>query len=97
MNEKQKALLSVARAYIERGSYIQYDQRSMDRVLELTPRCRKRLPPEAGNSQYTHFLDCSTYVSAIYLTAFGYELPSDLTWLMIDEVEKQIFYYELTH
>jgi len=46
MNEKQKALLSVARAYIERGSYIQYDQRSMDRVLELTPRCRKRLPPK---------------------------------------------------
>lgn len=97
MNNKQQALLTVARAYLDRGSCIQYDQRSMDRVLQLTPRRRKRLPPEAANSQYIQFLDCSGYVSAIYLEAFGYMLPSDLTWLMIDQMEPRIFYYELTH
>ena len=95
--EKQRILLAVARAYYDRGVYCQYDQRSMDRVLELTPRRRKRLPPEAGNSQHTLFLDCSGYVSAIYLQAFGYELPSDLTWHMVEHVEPKVFYYEVTH
>ena len=48
-NIKQQALLAMARAYYDRGVCLQYDQRSMDRVLELTPRRRKRLPPEAAN------------------------------------------------
>lgn len=94
---KQQALLTVAKAYYDRGKYAQYDQRSMDRVIQLTPRRRKRLPPECANSQYIHFLDCSGYTSAIYLTAFGYELPSDLTWLMVDQLENRVFYYEMTH
>ena len=97
MEQKQQAVLTVARAFYDRGRFTQYDQRSMDLVLQLTPRRRKYLPPEAGNSQYTHFLDCSAYVSAIYYTAFGYELPSDLTWLMVDQMEPRVFYYELTY
>ena len=97
IQEKQQAVLTVAKAFYDRGTYTQYDQRSMDRLLQLTPRRRKRLPPEAGNSQYTHFLDCSGYTSAIYLTAFGYELPSDLTWLMIDQMEAKRYQYVLTH
>ena len=93
---KQQAVLTVAKAFYDRGKYTQYDQRSMDRVIQLTPRRRKRLPPECANNQYTHFLDCSSYTSAIYLTAFGYELPSDLTWLMVDQLENRIFYHEVT-
>ena len=94
--QKQEAVLTVAKAFYDRGRYTQYDQRSMDRVLQLTPRRRKYLPPEAGNSQYTHFLDCSAYTSAIYYTAFGYELPSDLTWLMVDQLENRVFYHEVS-
>ena len=94
---KQQAVLTVAKAFYDRGKYTQYDQRSMDRVIQLTPRRRKRLPPECANSQYTHFLDCSGYTSAIYLTAFGYELPSDLTWLMVDQLENRVFYHEVTN
>lgn len=97
IEQKRQAVLTVAKAFYDRGKYVQYDQRSMDRVLQLTPRRRKRLPPESANGQQIQFLDCSGYVSAIYLTAFGYELPSDLTWLMIDQMENRIFYYELTH
>lgn len=97
IEQKQQAVLTVAKAFYDRGKYTQYDQRSMDRVLQLTPRRRKRLPPEAGNSQYIHFLDCSGYTSAIYLTAFGYELPSDLTWLMVDQLENRVFYHEVTN
>ncbi len=94
--QKQQAVLTVAKAFYDRGRYTQYDQRSMDRLLQLTPRRRKYMPPECGNSQYTHFLDCSAYTSAIYYTAFGYELPSDLTWLMVDQLENRIFYHEVT-
>ena len=95
--EKQEILLAMADAYLRRGRYIQYDQRSMDRVLELTPRRRKYLPPECANSQYIQFLDCSGYTSAIYLQAFGYLLPADLTWHMVDQLERRVYYYERTH
>ena len=94
---KQQVVLAVARAYYDREQYVQYDQRSMDRVLELTPRRRKRLPPESANSQYIQFLDCSGFTSAVYLQAFGYDLPADLTWHMVDLLERRVYYYERTY
>ena len=97
MEQKREALQTVVKAFLDRGVYTQYDQRSMDRLIQATPRRRKYLPPEAGNSQYTHFLDCSGYMSAIYLTAFGYELPSDLTWIMVDQMEPRKYLYNVTH
>ena len=95
--KKLEILLAVTDAFLRRGRYIQYDQRSMDRVLELTPRRRKYLPPESANSQYTQFLDCSGYTTALYLQAFDYLLPADLTWHMVDQLEPRIYYYERTH
>ena len=97
IEQKREALQTVVKAFLDRGVYTQYDQRSMDRLIQATPRRRKYLPPEAGNSQYTHFLDCSGYMSAIYLTAFGYELPSDLTWIMVDQMEPRKYLYNVTH
>ena len=100
MDMKQKKLdilLATTQAFLRRGAYIQYDQRSMDRVLQLTPRRRKYLPPEAANSQYTQFLDCSGYTTALYLQAFNYLLPADLTWHMVDQLEPRVYYYERTH
>lgn len=95
-NIKQQAVLAMAKAYAERGTCLQYDQRSMDRVLELTPRRRKRLPPEAANSQEILFLDCSGFVGAVYFNTFGYMMPQDLTWHMADNMEGRIYYKELT-
>ena len=95
--EKQEILLAMADAFLRRGRYIQYDQRSMDRVLELTPRRRKYLPPESANSQYIQFLDCSGYTTAIYLQAFNHLLPSDLTWHMVEHLQTRVYYYERTH
>ncbi|MBQ2695916.1 MAG: C40 family peptidase [Clostridia bacterium] len=97
IEQKTEALLCVAKAFYDRGRYIQYDQRSLDRILQLTPRPRKFLPPEAATPDNTTFLDCSGFVNAMYYQAFGVELPADLTWHMIDYVKPQIFYYELTH
>lgn len=97
LKEKSSALVEVVKAYLERGNYIQYDQRCMDRALFLTPRRMKLIPPEAATAQKKVYLDCSSYVGTVFYEAFGYELPSDLTWHMIDYVEPRIFYYELTH
>lgn len=94
---KKDALIQTAMAYYNRGGYVQYDQRSIDRILQLTPRRHKFLSPEAATESHTVFLDCSGFVNAIYYQTFGYELPSDLTWHMIDFVKPRIYYYELTH
>lgn len=95
--KKLEVLLATAKAYYDRNEWCQYDQRSMDRLIQLSPRRRKRLPPESATAQYTQFLDCSGYTTAVFLDAFGYELPHDLTWHMVDFLEPQVFYYEVTH
>jgi len=94
---KTEALLACARAYYERGAALQYDQCSMDRVLQLTPRRRIYQPPEAGTSQNTLYLDCSGFIHAAYYNTFGSTIPATLTWHMIDHVKPRVFYYELTH
>lgn len=95
--EKAQVLIDVAMAYLQRGNCIQYDQRCMDRSLFLTPRRIKRIPPEAATVQNTVYLDCSSFVGAVYLEAFGYELPADLTWHMVDLVKPAVYYHEFTH
>ena len=60
------ALLSAAEAFLARGDAIQYDQRSMDRVVQITPRRDKLAPPEAATVQHMLFLDCSSFVNAVY-------------------------------
>ncbi|MBP3599877.1 MAG: C40 family peptidase [Clostridia bacterium] len=97
LKEKASALIEVAKAYVSRGSYIQYDQRCMDRSLFLTPRRIKLIAPEAATAQKKVYLDCSSYVGAVFYEAFGYELPSDLTWHMIDLVKPRVYYYEFSH
>ena len=76
------ALLAAAEAFLARGNSIQYDQRSMDRVVQITPRRDKLAPPEAATEQHMLFLDCSSFVNAVYHAAFGRVLDADLTWHM---------------
>lgn len=94
---KRDALLATVRAFLDRESYIQYDQRSMDRVLQLTARPRRYYPPEAATQSHTVYMDCSNYMNALYYHTFGQELESGLTWHMIDMVTPRIFFYTLTH
>lgn len=98
MNKKEnfEALMSVVRAYLDREGAIQYDQRAMDRIIQLTQRRAKSLPPEAATEQYTLFLDCSSYMFTLYREAFDFEFPSDLTWHMIDLLEPRVYFYVLT-
>ena len=86
--------MTVVKAYLARGKNLQYDQRSMDRVIQLTPRRMKQLPPEAATEQFTLFLDCSSYMNSLIRETFDYQLPSELTWNMIDLVENRIFFRE---
>ena len=94
--EKVAALLTTAKAFATRGPQLQYDQLSMDRILQITTRRRYTLPPEAATSQQRLYLDCATFVCAAYYNAFGYRLEADITWNMRDLVQDCIFRYNFT-
>ena len=96
-NTKVQALLATAEAFYRRGNALQYDQRSMDRLVQVTPRRNKLASPEEATSQHTLFLDCSAFVNACYYNTFGQILESDLTWQIQDMVKPMVYDYTLTH
>lgn len=96
MDIRQEALLAVAYDYYNHRSEIQYDQRSMDRFVQITPRRRKFFPPEAATKQYTLHLDCSAFCFAVYYQALGLKLPYDITWHMYEHMEPLVYKYEKT-
>ena len=49
--EKLDALLETAYAYYRRGAAIQYHQLSLDRVVRVTLRRKRGMPPEASTKQ----------------------------------------------
>jgi len=97
MDLKLQALLEVTNAYLNRGNKIQYDQRCMDRKLITTPRRDKYVTPETATSQKTVFLDCSSFINILFWETFGYEIPFELTWHMVDYFEPRVFLYERTY
>lgn len=97
MDLKTQALFEVANAYFNRGNKIQYDQRCMDRKLITTPRRDKYVSPETATNQKTVFLDCSSFVNIVFWETFGYEIPFELTWHMVDYFEPRVFLYERTY
>lgn len=58
-----EAVVLVANSYFYQGTQIQYDQTNRRRNLNVTP--------EAATAETTIYLDCSSYVNAVYRTAFG--------------------------
>ncbi len=93
----QEIVREVAMAYYRRGYAIQYNQLSMDRVVRVTPRRRCSMSPEDATSQQLRFLDCSSFVRAVYHEAFGYDLKFDLTWYMTELEDIRVFHHVLTH
>lgn len=94
---RQKALVATARAYMAKEGAIRYDQYSMDRLVRVTPRRMKTLPPEAASSVFPVYLDCSSFVWACYYQTFGYELENDLCSSMADGVRPCVFSYTFSH
>jgi len=94
--EKQAVLLTTARAFMNRGQPLQYDQLSMDRSLQITTRRRYTLPPEAATPQQRLYLDCATFICAAYYNAFGYRLEADVTWNIRDLVQDCVFRHNFT-
>lgn len=92
-----RALMATAEAFYRRRDAVQYDQLSMDRQVQVTPRRNKYSTPEEGNRQHTLFLDCSGFVNACYYAAFGKTLASDLTWHMQNLVKPVVYDYTVTH
>ena len=94
--QKQEILLTTARAFMNRGQPLQYDQLSMDRSLQITTRRRYTLPPEAATSQQRLYLDCATFICAAYYNTFGYRLEADVTWNIRDLVQDCVFRHNFT-
>lgn len=95
--EKLDALLETAYAYYRRGAAIQYHQLSLDRVVRVTLRRKRGMPPEASTKQRMQFLDCSTFCWSVYHETFGLDMPADLTWEMCEIVKPRMYSYAFTH
>ena len=77
---KLQALSATARAYFDRGVYVQYDQLFLNRSGSVREeRRQKGMPPEYGNRSNTLHLDCSSFVYSVYYQTFGIELEADQT------------------
>jgi len=90
---KLEALRVVTRAFYARGGCIQYDQLSMDRVWRVSPRRQKFAAPEQATKQNLIFLDCSSFVFAVFYQAFGYQMEADLTKDMMNLERIRRFHY----
>jgi len=95
-NMKVEGLLTVAKAFLDRVSAIQYDELSMDRICRITPRRELYSPPEKATQQHTSFLDCSSFIFSLFYQAFHYSLEADVTSDMINLSHLQVFYYEIS-
>jgi len=95
-NTKADAVLTVAKAFLDRGGAIQYDELSMDRICRVTPRRELYSPPEKATEQHTLFLDCSSFVFSTFYQAFNYSFKADVTSDMINLSHIRVFYYEIT-
>lgn len=95
-NTKAEALLTVARAFFDRGSAVQYDELSMDRICRVTPRRELYSAPEKATVQHILFLDCSSFVFSTFYQAFNYCFKADVTSDMINLKDIRVFYYEIT-
>ena len=94
---KLQALMATAEAFYRRRDSLQYDQLSMDRQVQITPRRNKFSTPEEATVQHTLYLDCSGFVNACYYAAFGKIFASDLTWHMQNLVKPVVYDYTVTH
>lgn len=95
-NIKVNALITVAKAFLDRGKAVQYDELSMDRICRITPRRELYSSPEKATKQHVLFLDCSSFVFSLFYQAFGYSFEADVTNEMINLSDIRVFYYEIT-
>ena len=97
MEQKQALLVETAKAYYNRGHQLQYDQLSMDRLVRITPRNTRYASPERATEQHMLFLDCSTFIYALYYNVFGYQLESNLTWNIPRMMKPCVYEVKFTH
>ncbi|MBR4955600.1 MAG: C40 family peptidase [Clostridia bacterium] len=95
---KLQALSATARAYFDRGVYVQYDQLFLNRSGSVREeRRQKGMPPEYATRQNTLHLDCSSFVYSVYYQTFGLELEADQTAELIDLENIRVFYHVNTY
>ena len=68
LTENMEIIKEIAYAYRRQGTQIEYDQSNSRRHISPSP--------EDATAQHMIYLDCSSYVNAVYLEAFGVGIRS---------------------
>ena len=93
---KQEAVVAMARAFLNRGAMIQYDQSRLDPNHITTSRRDLFASPEEGTKQHITHIDCSGFVYEVYYQTFGYQLKKTLTHDMFELDDIKVFHYDVT-
>lgn len=93
---KQEAVVAMARAFLNRGGLIQYDQSRLDPNHITFSRRELFALPEEATKQHTTHIDCSGFVYAVLYQTFGYHLKENLTHNMFDLEDIKVFHYDVT-
>ncbi len=80
-NKNFNALMATAMAYVQRGSWLQYDQTSFTAALGLKSLYRRvitadLMAPEQATPQNLYYTDCSAWTAAVYDEVFGFKLKN---------------------
>ncbi|MBQ7624625.1 MAG: C40 family peptidase [Clostridia bacterium] len=84
-------------AFFDRGMRFQYEQLGLDRAALTNYRFNMGVLPEFSTMQTFKYLDCSCFVSTVYLDVFGYKYGGNTsTGTMINYKNCRVFYYEIS-
>ena len=97
IEQMKRAVIEVAEAYLNKGDAFQYEQYMISKYINNNGvtvgwqdvRRNKYSTPEMGTVENPVFLDCSSYVFAVYKQVFGIECYST-TKRMMESIEEQV-------
>jgi len=104
LTEQQKAIVAVAKAYYNRGAYLQYDDTRLVSGSVVKPviyrwsRCIDTIEnsPEDATSQYTCYTNCAAWAHDVYLEAFNFEIGAWYVGLFHDDLDMRVLYHTVT-
>lgn len=99
MDKRIEALLATAKAYYDRGKYLQYDDTRLvagDVVEPPVYRWQRHVnSPEDCTRQHTGYTNCAAYCYDIYKEALGLDIVTWCTEMMIAAGDMMAFRYEV--
>ena len=78
LNEKQRALIETAKAYVLRGEYTQYDDTSMASGGYTRAENSVRAPEDYNRNEWG-YLNCAYFTQEVYYSTFNYSIGMNTT------------------